>query len=621
MAKEGDLLSKFQQTQMQKEMEFGELISTAITSTTENNVSLAFISVILAIFVLVIFFSKTYWGRWLSSSATTVLPSIGILGTFIGVFISLLNFDANNMEGSMTLIIGGLKVAFVTSIFGLLTGIIVKIVQSKSSSEDVPEGVGAEEILTELQFSRKEAEKQNKNLINAITSDADSSLNTQMKLMRSDLNDFAKTVAEANTTAFIDALKAAIADFNKNLTEQFGENFKRLNEAVGKLLEWQENNKEDMEHMRNSINTAIEGIDKTESSLSNIKESAESIPETVSGLTGILEVIQAQIKDMENHLQAFADVSDQAKDAIPRIEEVLTNYTDGLEKTSDEILSNLTENLKAQEGVYEELQTNFKTVFDDFGQLGTNLQATITEISETLSSKTEEISLNISTTTSNILENFTTSAENSMQTIGNNLEETSNTILSNLSELTTAQNEKSLNIIDEFTSVTEETLNNFKETSTTTINNLSDASKDVVENATLVTKEHSNATKNIAENLSEQVKVIGDELSNKLNNAANQLTKTFDEALKETQEQQSTQIKSFTEELTNQYEKSTAEINSFTQDSLNQTKDGLEKILNEELNAFSDRLGSIALRMSEQLGELSDAFAKAIKAANELKDK
>ena len=85
-------------------------------------------------------------------------------------------------------------------------------------------------------------------------------VSTLKKLMRTDLNDFAKTAAEANTTAFIDALKAAIADFNKNLTEQFGENFKRLNEAVGKLLEWQENNKKDMEDMRTSIDTAVKGI-------------------------------------------------------------------------------------------------------------------------------------------------------------------------------------------------------------------------------------------------------------------------------------------------------------------------------------------------------------------------
>ena len=43
----------------------------------------------------------------------------------------------------------------------------------------------------------------------------------------------------------------------------------------------------------------------------------------MSGLSTVLEAMQAQIKDIENHLKAFADVSDQAKDAIPRIEEVL----------------------------------------------------------------------------------------------------------------------------------------------------------------------------------------------------------------------------------------------------------------------------------------------------------
>jgi len=620
MAIESDLLSKFQQTPMQKEMEFGDLVSTAINSVIGNNISLGFILIILGIFVLVLFFPKTYYGKLFSSGATTVLPSIGILGTFVGVFIALLNFDANNMEGSMTLIIGGLKVAFVTSIFGLLTGIVVKLAQSGKNDENSPDGIGAEEILTELQFSRKEAEKQNKNLINAISGDADSSLNTQMKLMRTDLNDFAKTVAEANTTAFIEALKAAIADFNKNLTEQFGENFKRLNDAVGKLLEWQENNKKDMEHMRTSMNTAIEGIGEAESSLTKIKESAETIPETVSGLSKVLEAIQAQINDIENHLQGFADVSNQAKEALPKIEEILTNYTDGLEKTSNEILGNLSENLQAQEGVYSELQTNFKTVFDDFGKLGTNLQASITEVSDTLSSKTEEITLNLSTTTANILENFTTSAENSMQTIGNNLEDTSDTILTNLTELTSAQNEKSLNIIDEFTTISEEILTNFKDTSTTTIDNLSEASKEVVQNATTITNEHSNVTRDIASKLSEQVDTIGKELSDKLETSVNQLSNSFEKALEDTQEKQSVQISSFTEELTEQYNKSVTEINSFTQDSLNNTKEGLDKILNEELQAFSDRLGSIAGRMSDHFGELSDAFAKAIKASKEQDD-
>ena len=362
-----------------------------------------------------------------------------------------------------------------------------------------------------------------------------------------------------------------------------------------------------MEDMRISIDTAVKGIGEAENSLTKIKESAETIPETVSGLSNVLEAIQAQVKDIENHLQAFADVSNQAKDALPRIEEVLTNYTDGLEKTSNEILANLTENLKAQEVVYTELKTNFQTIFDDFGQLGTELQTKITEITEGLSAKTEEIALNISTTTSNYL--FYNKCENSMQTMGNNLETTSNTILTNLSGCAT-QNEKSLNIIDEFTSVTEGTINNFKE-----------ASDEVIKNATEVTTEHSRATRDIASKLSEQVDTIGTQLSSKLEETVSQLSNTFENALRETQDKQSTQISSFTEELTEQYNKSVADINSFTQDSLNNTKEGLDKILNEELQAFSDRLGSIAFRMSDHFGELSDAFAKAIKAAKDLEEK
>ena len=55
MAKESDLLSKFQQTPMQKEMEFSELVSTAIDSVIGNNISLGFILIILCIFVLALF--------------------------------------------------------------------------------------------------------------------------------------------------------------------------------------------------------------------------------------------------------------------------------------------------------------------------------------------------------------------------------------------------------------------------------------------------------------------------------------------------------------------------------------------------------------------------------------
>jgi translation initiation factor 2 alpha subunit (eIF-2alpha) len=41
------------------------------------------------------------------------------------------------------------------------------------------------------------------------------------------------------TEEIIKALQDVIKDFNNNLTEQFGDNFKQLNEAVLKMIEWQ----------------------------------------------------------------------------------------------------------------------------------------------------------------------------------------------------------------------------------------------------------------------------------------------------------------------------------------------------------------------------------------------
>ena len=69
--------------------------------------------------------------------------------------------------------------------------------------------VGPEDILTAIQKGTNQANEQITNLLMQFLVKMTEVLNNQMRLMRQDLNDFAKTVAEANTTAFIDALKAS----------------------------------------------------------------------------------------------------------------------------------------------------------------------------------------------------------------------------------------------------------------------------------------------------------------------------------------------------------------------------------------------------------------------------
>jgi HEAT repeat protein len=85
----------------------------------------------------------------------------------------------------------------------------------------------------------------------ALVGNDDSTLVSQLKLSRQDTNDRLDALkkaqqealvilSEMGSKALVEALRDLIKDFNAKLTEQFGDNFKQLNEAVGKLVVWQD---------------------------------------------------------------------------------------------------------------------------------------------------------------------------------------------------------------------------------------------------------------------------------------------------------------------------------------------------------------------------------------------
>lgn len=51
--------------------------------------------------------------------APTLMGALGILGTFIGIIIGLLNFNTESIDTSIPVLLGGLKTAFITSIVGM----------------------------------------------------------------------------------------------------------------------------------------------------------------------------------------------------------------------------------------------------------------------------------------------------------------------------------------------------------------------------------------------------------------------------------------------------------------------------------------------------------------------
>ena len=132
--------------------------------------------------------------------ATGVLTTLGILGTFTGIFFGLLDFNVATITKSVPSLLEGLKVAFGTSILGLLTALSFKIVRPLIAPVSANEADAENEVLEalkEMVASVKQSEKSNKEgfelLRKALTGDEDSSVTGQLQRLRAGFSDLEST--------------------------------------------------------------------------------------------------------------------------------------------------------------------------------------------------------------------------------------------------------------------------------------------------------------------------------------------------------------------------------------------------------------------------------------------
>ena len=136
----------------------------------------------------------------------------------------------------------------------------------------------------------------------------------------SELTHFGDLMAKGATEQIIEALRQVIVDFNNNLTEQFGENFKALDSSVKKLVDWQQAYKEQVEVMGEQYKQSVDSLMATKDSVAGIWEECKEIPLAMAELRAVLSVNQHQIEELSRHLEAFATLRDKALEAVPGIQ-------------------------------------------------------------------------------------------------------------------------------------------------------------------------------------------------------------------------------------------------------------------------------------------------------------
>lgn len=417
-----------------------------------SDVTETMIWVILGVFLFCLWSAKTNKHPALVAYAPTLLTSLGIFGTFIGIVIGLLEFDPNNIDKSIQLLLEGLKTAFITSIVGMATSIIFKALHSLKFFHPEPGEVSEQDVTpNHIYEGINQQITVLKELKRLIAGDEDSTLISQLKLLRSDLNtndkarakiledmkadsssqlelaaernqsfetfsnklwiqlqDFSDTLSKSATEQVIEALKQVITDFNNNLTEQFGENFKQLNAAVEKLVAWQDNYKEQLGQMTEQYQQGILAITQTEQSITHISEESKAIPSAMADLKTIMEINQHQLSELENHLKAFETMKDKAVEAVPEIRKQVS-------ETVNEIASSVQ--------LASEHYTKLLSKSDNYIQSHKELVNDIIEESRNLSNAFKDSNKELVADTKQVREEVTNSIKEMQNHLENTLQE------------------------------------------------------------------------------------------------------------------------------------------------------------------------------------------------------
>lgn len=456
-------------------LDLSGVIETALRQTSATDITNGVLAALLCIFLLNVVLAAREKCLGLVHYAPNLLTSLGILGTFAGIVIGLLGFDVNDIDGSIGALLEGLKTAFITSLAGMSLAIIFKALDSSGTlrphdKSEIPERIGPEEIHAELRAQREAMER----LSRAISGDEDSALVSQVRLLRSDaqdqsknsleqlraqselqaslsrnielqqqtfeviakelwkkLDDFAEMLSKSATEQVINALKEVIADFNRNLTEQFGENFKKLNAAVEDLVRWQESYRVQLAQMNEQYAQGVRAITQTASSVAEISEQSRQIPETMSELKTVMETANHQLQELERHLEAFRDIRDRAVEAVPQIR-----------RQMDQMAQDVSAAVKdAGEQIMTASQVTHNAIIEgakDFENRVNRTNEGLTSASDQLANNSERIREQLDATVKDINESVRSMVAeimDSSKAIGNNLVDANKRLETNIKEV------------------------------------------------------------------------------------------------------------------------------------------------------------------------------------------
>ena len=294
-------------------------------------------SAIVFITVIAILFHAR-WTRRNTALGPTFLTTLGIFFCFIGIAWGLLNFDPGDVKYSIPRLLAGIRTSFWASVAGIFWALTIKA--RLAIWGDAKLRVGA---VNQTGATLNDVADHLGRLNNALAGSEDSTLLGQIKLLRSDSNyrldrlnatfeAYSAKIAEANSRALMQALQAVVQDFNTQVNDQFGENFKHLNAAVEKLVTWQAHYAEQLASLVAQETETRRSMNDAATRFNELVRRSQEFSDTAQSLKRLLVGLNTEKEQLNFSLSTLGELINNAAKGLPTLEQNITAMTQQVEQ-------------------------------------------------------------------------------------------------------------------------------------------------------------------------------------------------------------------------------------------------------------------------------------------------
>ncbi|SFV70443.1 putative membrane protein [hydrothermal vent metagenome] len=281
----------------------------------------------------------------------------------------------------------------------------------ETSNDKVSSGIlSIGKNIREANESTKQTGVDIRDMSNRLTSNSDlmaDVIKSEVKQIRISLEKSLSFLAEGANKEIIKALENVIQDFNTNLTEQFGDNFKLLNKSVIKMIEWQENYKDDIKVLDTQFK---ENVANSRTQGEHLQDSIQSMKQLSTDLRTEVETTQSMVIQSTQAVKESTDALTEASKKHYKLIEEMIQETQLLINNS---ITQITTSVTDTKGLLLAMVEHSKT----------ELTNTSTIISESLKTSISETLGTVSSEMRIVIENMKNAVTLSIQGVSHTLEE------------------------------------------------------------------------------------------------------------------------------------------------------------------------------------------------------